>query len=148
MKTTTREMMGDVARAAMPTVFAALTVAFGAMAVHGCGARQPASVAADTFLNCEAGNLVTAAADLVPFGIAKVTSWISGDGVVDKTKMMADLGAIHSDLAKCVIAAAVAAVDEITARRTLVAGPGLRDAFTVARGELAWARVRVSGTTF
>lgn len=119
-------------------------------------AREVAAAGVVTALNCEDGHIdAVALADARAFAAATVQHWIAGSTAPNPAAIKADLGKVKSDLGRCAISGAVAAVLAVTrptpgtaVSALSAAGPdpvALRGAFAVAARELGWAPVRVSG---
>jgi hypothetical protein len=147
---------GTVSGGVMLLIGAAMTICAlaGAALAPGCtAARQRGTVAVGAFLDCEAPGIASVLPDLLPLAKDGVMLAISGDGHVDTARIKADAAPIKSDLGRCVFAAAVAALatpvpttpGAPAAAELAIDGAALRGAFTIARGELGWAPVRVAG---
>lgn len=123
-------------------------------------ARPVATTGVSAFLDCEDQHFdAKLMADAVNLAKATVESWISGAGTVSAEAIKADVAPIKSDLGKCAIAAAIAAMTSTPAASTpgtavsalTAAGPppadasALRAAFAAARGELGWQPVVTNG---
>jgi len=117
------------------------------------GARQRGAAAIGAFIDCEAPDVAAALPDLVPIAKEALLGAISGDGHVDATKLKADMQGAKSDLGRCVLAAALAALatpapkqpGAPAAAELEIDGPALRARFVQARSELGWAPVRLPG---
>jgi hypothetical protein len=113
-----------------------------------CGSAKPAlGTGAVTFLNCEDGHLdAQSLADAKAFAAAEVQHWLTGGAAPSSDAIRADLAPIRSDLGKCAIAAALAAVTAVQpAARTLsAAAPDLRAMFSAEARGLGWAPVQVA----
>jgi hypothetical protein len=138
-------------------LLALVVLGLGAAALPACATARPAvATGAVTFLDCEDGHLdAQALADAKAFAAAEVQHWIAGGVAPSSDAIRADLAPISSDLGRCAIAAALAAVTaaapaaSLSARVASAAPPdglGLRSAFAAARAELGWPVVRVAGT--
>lgn len=81
-------------------------------ATYGCATVRPiAATGIVTALDCEAAHLdAQALADAKVFASAKVQAWISGAGAASSAAIRADLAPIKSDLGRCAIAGAIAAI--------------------------------------
>lgn len=142
-----------------PWVLLMSVVLLGGMVVagvlNGCAtARQRGAASAGAFLDCEAADLPpTSLHDATEFATKAVMAAISGDGHADTSQIRADASVLRSDLGKCALAAAIAAlatpgpviVGAPAAAELAIDGPGLRRAFAAARAELGWAPVRPVG---
>ncbi len=111
-------------------------------------ARPPLAAGAVALLDCESTHVdADMLADARLFADAKAASWIAGDARPDSTRIRADLRLIRSDLGRCAIAGALAAL----ARLTEGATDPTTDLTTVARSAdpiLATSRAGELRTTF
>jgi hypothetical protein len=126
--------------------------------------RQRTAVATTAFIDCQAPNVAGVLAELVPLAKQAALVAISGDGSVDTAKLRAAASPLRSDLGRCALAAAIAALAESvappsvasvsalaalpdgTATPPAVDGATLRAAFVTVRNELGWAPVVVAGS--
>lgn len=138
---------GQVKAAA--SMLIAVVLGSAVMSQTACISRAQVSSGAGAALNCEAPNVKSLLADLVPLAIAQVEKWISGSGTVDTTGLKGDLSAIKSDAAKCALDAAVAILTAPaspakpgapSSAPMAVDRAGLRAAYAEVRGELGWSR--------
>jgi len=122
------------------------------VALFSCtSARQRGAASVGAFIDCQQPNIAKALPDLVELGKTALLSRISGDGHADASAIKADMASAKSDLAKCVIAAAIAAlatpVEQApgapAAAGLVVDGVALRAAFASGRQSLGWAPVHV-----
>lgn len=132
----------------------ALALALLALALGGsqlaCGARPRAAAVVAAFLDCESVDTQHVVADLVPLAAAGLQRLILGSGAVDTAALAADARAVKTDLGRCVLAAAVAALTTSSSAEGLTAtartsGPGLRQAFVGVRTQLGWQPVKLVG---
>jgi hypothetical protein len=129
----------------------------------GSTARGDAATGLVAALNCEDGSIDPGAlSDAAAFAAAKVQAWISGTAPTDlaglKTKILADLAPVKSNLGRCAIASALAVVAAVAAPKPtpgvatsalFSASPGpdpqlVRAAFAGAARAAGWAPVRVA----
>lgn len=120
-------------------------------------ASQATTAGVVTAFNCETSSIDPAAlADAETFASARVQAWLSGTTPPDlatlKATILADLTPVKSNLGRCAIAGALAAIAAVAAPTpgvsALTAGPDpvmVRAAFSSAARELRWAPVRVGG---
>jgi hypothetical protein len=132
-----------------------LVVGIGAgVAAPGCAtARARGAAAAGAFIDCEAPEVAAVLPDLLPLARDAVMLAISGDGHVDTTRLRADAAGMRSDLGKCALAAAIAALatspaatpGAAAAAPLTIDGLELRARFAMIRGELGWPAVQLAG---
>lgn len=113
--------------------------------------RAKATIATDAFLDCEEPQLAALVADIAPFVIATIKSWVSGDGAPDRAGIKHDAAKVATMAGQCAWEAAVAvlmqpAVPELAGSPQ--AAPERLDRAALAavwietRRELGWAPVR------
>lgn len=89
----------------------ALVATLACTAAQRTHARSAGAAGAVAVLDCEAAHLdAQALADAKAFASAKVQAWISGSGAANSAAIRADLAPIKSDLGRCAIAGAIAAI--------------------------------------
>lgn len=116
--------------------------------VVACGARQRVANAVDAFIDCQEPNIVAALPEVTPLAKQALEKWISGSGTIDLAGMKSVMISAKSDLFRCGIAAAVAALSAETKQgdgaAALAVNPDqLRMSFVVARDDLGWVPVRL-----
>ncbi len=132
-----------------------LLIAFAAGGVGlqaGCGARQRASAATKAFVDCQGADVASAVAELVPLAEQAVLVAIGGSGHVDTAQLKALAAPLQSDLGRCALAAAIAALAEPppttpgapAAAPLAVNGSELKSAFSAVRVALGWAPVKLA----
>lgn len=123
---------------------------------------QAATAGVVTAFDCETGSLDPASlTDARAFAEAKVRSWLTGastDVATLKTKILADLSPVKSNLGRCAIAGALAAITAFSvpssgALLTPPAPPGpdpivVRATFSAVAHQLGWVPVKVGGAVF
>lgn len=113
--------------------------------------RAKATVATDAFLDCEEPQLAALVADIVPFAVATIKSWVSGDGAPDRAGIKHNAAKVATMAGQCAWEAAIAvlmqpAVTELAGSPQ--AAPERLDRAALAavwietRRELGWAPVR------
>lgn len=130
----------------------------GATVFIGCTAtqaRQTSAAGAIATLDCEAAHLdAQALADAKAFAMAEVQHWLAGGAAPSSDAIRADLAPIKSDLGRCAIAGALAAVAVLVqptpgaAISALTVGPDpaqVRAAFAVAARRDGWPLVILPG---
>lgn len=118
-----------------------------------CGARQRATAATEAFIDCQGSDLATAVSELVPLAEQALLVAIGGTGHIDTGQLKAIAAPLKSNLGRCALAAAIAALATPTAEtpgapaaaRLTVDGPALKGAFSAVRGELGWPAARLAG---
>lgn len=89
----------------------ALVATFACNAEQRTKARTAGAAGTVAVFDCEAAHLdAQALADAKAFASAKVQAWIAGAGTASSAAIRADLAPIKSDLGRCAIAGAVAAI--------------------------------------
>lgn len=137
---------------ALPIVIGIVLLGSAVAHVACTSAHQRGAASVGAFIDCQQPNIAKALPDLVELGKTALLSRISGDGHADATAIKADMASAKSDLAKCVIAAAIAAlatpVEQApgapAAAGLVVDGRALKAAFTSGRTSLGWAPVKVA----
>jgi hypothetical protein len=123
------------------------------LAIGSCGAgpavRAKATVGAGAFLACEEPNVAALATDMVPFVVATIKSWISGDGHPDRAGIKHSAAKIATMAGQCAWDAAMAILT--TPAAAMAGAPAsapeavdvaaLRSSWAGIRAELAWAPV-------
>lgn len=127
-----------------------------AIACTATQARQTAATGVVAALDCEAAHLdPQALADAKTFAMLEVQRWIAGGAAPSSDQIRADLAPIKSDLGRCAIAGALAAVAALTRSAPGEAVSALtaagadpvqtRAAFAVAARQVGWPAVRLPG---
>jgi hypothetical protein len=118
-------------------------------AVASCNSlRGGAGAAAGAFIDCEAPAIADALPDLLPFARAEIERVIDpSTGNVDTTKLLTDLRGVTSNLGRCAIAAAFAAISPTPGAASLTTSHNadISASFSVVRTELHWPDLHVSG---
>lgn len=143
----------------VPKIRAAPAVALAAVLAlasgsPSCAARQSVGAGVTAGLDCEAPSVVAFLGDATILAIRTLEHWISGTGQVDRSGLSADLANIKTNLGRCAMDAAVAAL----AARSTAPQPGAPAAAPMAvdsaqilstyaevRSELGWPAGRPSG---
>lgn len=138
-------------------LFAGAGMGFGVVTLSSCAtARARGGAAGGALLDCQAHNLVAAIAELVPLAKQAVMVAIGGTGHVDTGQLRAAAAPLKSDLGRCALAAAIAALASPpppeqpgapAAAPLEVDGHELRAAFVAIRGELGWPTVKAPDGT-
>lgn len=144
------------ARATLATLL--VVVLAGAALQPACAtARARGAAAAGAFIDCHAPAIQASVAELLPLATQAVLAAISGDGRhVDTDRLREAARPLRSDLGRCALAGAVAAIatpaltpraraEQVMAAGLEVDGPALRAAFASVRAELGWPDVRGAG---
>jgi hypothetical protein len=136
-------------------MLAVLLLGVGSMGLSSCATvREQGAAGVAAFLDCEAADIPpTMLHDATDLATAAVRNAIAGDGSIDASQLKADAAVLKSDLGKCALAGAIAALATpvpVTpggpaAAPLEVNGKALRGAFAKARSELGWAPVRLAG---
>lgn len=136
-------------------MLAVLLLGAGSLSGLSCAEVRPRGAAAvGAFLDCEAGTLpADTLADAVALATSAVMNAISGSGRIDAGKLGADVAGLKTDLGRCALAAAVAALATPKAplpgapasSALAIDGRALRSAFTAARSSSGWPAVHVAG---
>jgi hypothetical protein len=118
--------------------------------------RDRAGAGASALVDCEAPNLRTAVAELVPVFRLAVLKLITGDGKVDTTALRAACAALVGDLPRCAMVSAIAILSvpapntgaTVLAVPLLVPDPGaLRLAFEAVRVDWGGASYKTAAGT-
>jgi hypothetical protein len=145
-----------VPRRATETAVAILVVIAVAAAAPACAARQAAGAGVGAGLDCEAPGVKAYLADATVFAIQTVVHWISGSGQVDRDGLASDAARIRTDLGRCALDAAIAAVAAWSARGApdsalpeaapmAVDAAQLASTYAEIRAGLGWPAARVAG---
>lgn len=142
------------AAGAVLSVLTVITVIVGGGLAASCAAaRQRGGAAVGAFLDCEAADIPPAMLkDATDLATQAVRNVISGSGSIDASQLKADAALLRSDLGKCALAGAIAAIatpvpttpGAPAADPLEVDGAALRGAFARVRGDLGWAPVRLA----
>ncbi len=111
-------------------------------AILACGARQRIAAGAGAFLDCEAPHVdAQMLADAKVITTSAVEKWISGAGTIDTEGLRADAVPLKTDLMRCAMDAAIAAL--LTPTPVQPGGPAAAPmTVDAAQIRLAWRSVR------
>jgi hypothetical protein len=136
------------------TLALAAAVALASSGSLSCAARQSVGAGVTAGLDCEAPGLVAFMGDATVLAIRMLEHWISGTGQVDRSGLASDLANIRTNLGRCAMDAAVAAL----AARSPAPQPGasasapmavdsaqILSVYTEVRSELGWPSGRSPG---
>jgi hypothetical protein len=137
-------------------VVLALVLAATAATVPACLSRQAAGTGVRVGLDCEADNIRAFLSDATTLAIEAVAHWISGSGQVDRDGLARDAAKIRTDLGRCALDAAVAALAArgaggASAPEVAEAAPMVVDAaqlvstYAEIRAGLGWPAARSGG---
>jgi hypothetical protein len=112
-----------------------------------CGARQRTAAGVGAFLDCEAANLPQdTLADATALASAELRHLISGSGVVDADALKEDMAPLTTDLLRCAMAGAIAALAPLPVALRVASAADARQAFIVAKSQLGWGQVKPVGS--
>jgi hypothetical protein len=146
---TPRRPEGGFVRGGLLTcLIAATIIAVGGGLITSCAARQRTAAGVVAFLECEAPHVdAELLAEAKGVAIAAADQWISGSGHTDLAKLRAAARPLKSDLMRCALDGAIAAL--LTPTATLADAPQsearaidtgeLAASWRTIRGELGWA---------
>jgi len=110
-----------------------------------CAARQRVANGIGAFLDCEAAGLPQdTLADMTALASDEARHLISGTGEVDISRLKEDMAPLKTDLARCAMTGAIAALPAGGALRA-PSGPTLAQAFAEAKTQLGWGRIKPVG---